>query len=251
MQPPSTGIDAFGAYLPRNIRDMHRGKKLLFQIIQQGHASHLLYDGRKHIGTHRIIFKLPARSLYRFGKEGTYPVGSEVAHIPVGSDARCQGKQVADSHVCQISGNRIRKKLREKGTDAVCQAQAVVRNGKPHGSPDKGFGTGIHGMAIFRRERSRINFSDDLAVTQHHHAVDICSRQCHQGVKQGSDSLGRDSFRLGCGTWQLIDLRMNCQRSQQAEKREEETYSIFHNYPRYLFYMRCKCTAFGHERQIT
>lgn len=29
-------------------------------------------------------------------------------------------------------------------------------------------------MAIFRRERSRIDFSDDLAVTQHHHAVDIC-----------------------------------------------------------------------------
>ena len=53
-------------------------------------------------------------------------------------------------------------------------------NGKSYGSPDKGFGAGIHGMAIFRRERSRIDFSDDLAVTQHHHAVDVCFRQCHQ-----------------------------------------------------------------------
>ena len=24
------------------------------------------------------------------------------------------------------------------------------------------------------------DFSDDLAVTQHHHAVDVCFRQCHQ-----------------------------------------------------------------------
>ena len=180
MQSPATGIDAFGAYLPRNVRDMHRGEKLLLQIIQQGHARHLLHDSRKHIGTNRIIFKLLARSFHRFGKEGTYPVGSEVAHIPVGSDTRRHGKQVTDSHVCQISGNRIRKKFREEGTDTVCQAQTVVCNGKSYGSPDKGFGAGIHGMAIFRRERSRIDFSDDLAVTHHHHAVDICFRQCHQ-----------------------------------------------------------------------
>ena len=160
MQSPATGIDAFGAYLPRNVRDMHRDEKLLLQIIQQGHARHLLHNGRKHIGTNRIIFKL--------------------AHIPVGSDTRRHGKQVTDSHVCQISGNRIRKKFREESGDAVCQTQAVVCNGKSYGSPDKGFGAGIHGMAIFRRERSRIDFSDDLAVTQHHHAVDVCFRQCHQ-----------------------------------------------------------------------
>ncbi len=29
MQSPATGIDAFGAYLPRNVRDMHRDEKLL------------------------------------------------------------------------------------------------------------------------------------------------------------------------------------------------------------------------------
>ena len=116
---------------------MHWDEKLLLQIIQQGHARHLLHNGRKHIGTNRIIFKLLARSFHRFGKEGTYPVGSEIAHIPVGSDTRCHGKQVADSHVCQISGNRIRKKLREESTDTVCQAQAVVCNGQPYGSPTK------------------------------------------------------------------------------------------------------------------
>ena len=61
-------------------------------------------------------------------------------------------------------------------------------------------------MAIFRPEWSRIHFSYDLPMTQHHDTMNLCTGKCHERIEQGCYLFRRHALRLRRGALQTVDL---------------------------------------------
>ena len=207
IKSPTGFFVAHGALLPEEVCNAERRKQPGREVVRQPNAGDLLDDAAQHVGVHAVVVKARSGFLehHRF-EETLHPVGLRYGTRFVEGDPARHGQKVLDRNVAVRQLVDAADFAREEIDELVLQLQLALADEDADGQTCNGLALRMRNMPNVLVVRAERGLCDELAVSEHQHAVHIQRGVVPHVVEERRDPRGRNAlgFRR-CAQKRLID----------------------------------------------